>query len=174
MTSHFCRKNVTILSSQVLVFPLSDEHAFQVLRSKNITYNGYDFLALEVRVPADGLSKSSNWCFDYQYLCEEFQRRPTGCGGSYFSSVSGYSDCRDKYNSDMNIGDSLGCPPNAGIANLTKIAFPNFYQNAHYSNAFGFVACQHCNKTIQGSGFALSSLYDFLAYHATTFYTVCR
>ena len=158
---------------EALYYFLSEKHAFQVLRSKNITYNGYDFLALEVRVPADGLSKSSNWCFDYQYLCEDFQRRPTGCG-SYFSSFSVFSNCRDKYNSDMNIGDSLGCNPIAGIANVTKNAFPNLYQNAHASNAFGFYQCQHCNKTLQGSGTALQSMADFWGSHATTFYTVCR
>ena len=74
----------------------------------------------------------------------------------------------------MNIGDSLGCAPNADIANLTKIAFPNLYQNAHTSNSFGFVHCQHCNKTLQDSYLALQSMVDFWAYHATTFYTVCR
>ena len=156
-----------------LIFYLSDEHAFQVLRSKNITYNGYDFLALEVRVPADGLSKSSNWCFDYQYLCEEFQRRPTGCGGSYIP-YSYYSNCRDKYNSDMNIGDSLGCLPTVGIANLTNIAFANLRQTANLGNAFGFYQCQQCSKTLKGSEIALSSMYDFWVHHATTFYTVCR
>ena len=142
-----------------------------MLRSKNITYNGYDFLALEVRVPADGLSKSSNWCFDYQYLCEEFQRRPTGCGSRY---VIYYGDCRSKYNSDMNIGSSLGCSPNYGIAHLTNIAFPNLHPNAHASNSFGFYECQYCNKTIPGSTFALVSMADFGGSHATTFYTVCR
>ena len=144
-----------------------------MLRSENITYNGYDFLALEVRVPADGLSKSSNWCFDYQYLCDEFQRRPTGCG-SQFTSFSVYTDCRDKYNSDMNIGDSLGCAPNAAVANLTNIAFPNLHQNAHSGNAFGFNQCRHCNKTLQGSELALQYMSDFWVSNATTFYTVCR
>ena len=145
-----------------------------MLRSKNITFNGYDFLALEVRVPADGLSRSSNWCFDYQYLCEEFQRRPTGCGGSYFSSISEWSNCRDKYNSDMNIGDSFSCPPNVWIRSLTGIAFLKFYQNAHAYNAFGFYACQYCNNTLKGSETALQSMADFWYYNTTTFYTLCR
>ena len=74
----------------------------------------------------------------------------------------------------MNIGDSLGCNPTYGIANLTKIAFPNLYQNARAYNAFGFFHCQHCNKTLQDSEIALSSLADFWGSHATTFYTVCR
>ena len=74
----------------------------------------------------------------------------------------------------MNNGDSLGCNPTYGIANLTKIAFQNFYQNAHFYNAFGFAQCQYCNKTLPGSDGALDSMVDFWAYHATTFYTVCR
>ena len=61
----------------------------------------------------------------------------------------------------MNIGDSLGCSPTFGIADLTKIAFPNLYQNARAYNAFGFYQCQHCNKTLRGSYLALNSLYDF-------------
>ena len=144
-----------------------------MLRSKNITYYGYDFLALEVRVPADGLSKSSNWCFDYQYLCEEFQRRPTGCG-SYYGFHSDFGNCSHEYNSDINIGLRLGCNPIYGIANMTKIAFPNLYQHAHYSNAFGFYLCQHCDKTLQGSDYALQSMADFWYDNRTTFYTVCR
>ena len=74
----------------------------------------------------------------------------------------------------MNNGNSLGCTPTFGIATLTKIAFPNLYQNARAYNAFGFYKCQHCNKTLQGSYLALDSMTDFWAYHATTFYTVCR
>ena len=62
---------------------ISDKHAFKVLRSKNVTHGGYQFLALEVQVPADGLSKSVNWCVDYTYLCGDFHRRPSGCGSHY-------------------------------------------------------------------------------------------
>ena len=153
---------------------LSDQYAFKVLRSENVISNGYDFLVLEVRVPADGLSKSSNWCFDYQYLCEDFHRRPTGCG-SQQSSTPGYKDCRDKYNSDMNIGDTLGCNPSKKIAGLASIAFPNLSSPARDRNAFGFCNCQYCNKTIRGSAFALQTMLDFWYYNATTtFYTVCR
>ena len=74
----------------------------------------------------------------------------------------------------MNNGNSLGCPPAYVIANLTKIAFPNLYQNARAYNAFGFYACQYCYNTLKGSRNALFSLADFWVSHATTFYTVCR
>ena len=58
---------------------ISDRHAFTVLRSKNVIYQRYQLLVLEVRVPDDGVSRSENWCRDYQYLCEDFHRRPVGC-----------------------------------------------------------------------------------------------
>ena len=74
----------------------------------------------------------------------------------------------------MNIGNSLGCPPNTAIANLTNIAFPNLYQNAHALNAFGFYKCQYCNKTLQGSTLALRIMAAFWVSNETTFYTVCR
>ena len=74
----------------------------------------------------------------------------------------------------MNIGDSLGCKPTYGIANLTNIAFANLRQNAHAGNVFGFYQCQYCNKTILGNSLALQYMVDFWVYHATTFYTVCR
>ena len=151
-----------------------------MLRSKNITYKyryssdakGYDFLALEVRVPADGLSKSSNWCYDYQYLCEDFHRRPTGC-----SIPDQYTDCRDNYNSDMNIENTLGCNPADGIADLANIAFPNLSPPAHanHNNCFGFFDCHYCNKTLQSSSrFALAYMWDFWGSNGRTFYTVCR
>ena len=74
----------------------------------------------------------------------------------------------------MNNGDSLGCTSTYRIANLTIIAFANLRHNAHPGNAFGFYACHHCNKTLQGSYLALQSMTDFWYYNKTTFYTVCR
>ena len=153
-------------------FILLARHAFQVLRSKNITYRGYQFLVLEVRVPTDGLSRSPNWCFDYQYLCEEFHRRPTGCGdGGGRGSLTYVTSCRDTYNSDMANGDVLGCNPSNGVALLGNTAFPN---RATSENSFGFMYCQtECNKTIRGSNDALSYMKDFWGRGRTTMYTVC-
>ena len=141
-----------------------------MLRSKNATYRGYDFLALEVRVPADGLSKSSNWCYDYQYLCEDIHRRPTSCSASWGYQLA----CRDNYNSDMDIG--LQCYPANEIAVLANIAFPNLSPPAHRHNAFGFYLCgsNNCDKTIHGSTNALVYMSDFWQANVTTFYTVCQ
>eukprot|EP00058_Branchiostoma_floridae_P008373 XP_002593861.1 hypothetical protein BRAFLDRAFT_75679 [Branchiostoma floridae] len=69
---------------------VAGNHAFEVLRTANQTYKGsdfisqeyegVDFLVIEAKLPADGLSATENWCRDYQNLCAEYGRRPTGCG----------------------------------------------------------------------------------------------
>ena len=146
-----------------------------MLRSKNITSNGYGFLLLEVRVPADGLSRSSNWCFDYQYLCEDFHRRPTGCGEIWRAS-SGYKECHSIYNSDMDIGYTLHCNPSLAIANLVVKAFPNpISQTNLWKYSFGFHKCrsQDCSVNLTDSRNALYSTAAFEERHFT-FYTVCR
>ena len=155
---------------------LSDRHAFHVLRFKNVTYYGYDFLALEVTVPADGLSRSPNWCYDYQFLCDDFNRRPTGCGSRWASSP-GYSSCRIEYNSDMNIGDVLGCNPSGGVAAVANIAFQSLSPPAQNGiNAFGFHVCgsNYCSKTLQASNSALTYMRGFWQSNMTIFYTVCQ
>ena len=163
------------LSSFVFCSIFTGRHAFQVLRSKNITSNGYGFLVLEVRVPANGLSKSSNWCFDYQYLCEDFNRRPTGCGETYRSS-SGYEECHRIYNSDMDIENTLGCNPSRAIAKLAVKAFPNLNSQTSFSKySFGFHQCrsQDCSVNLEESRIALYDTRIFKERHIT-FYTVCR
>ena len=142
-----------------------------MLRSKNITYNGYDFLALEVRVPTDGRSASSNWCYDYQYMCNEFHRKPTGCGVTYINT-SPYSECRIKYNSDMNIGDVLNCNPSDHIAAVANIAFPNSSPKAEASKSFGFHTCNSCSKTL-GQDNSLLFIQGWQS-STNTYYTLCR
>ena len=157
----------------IIVFIMLARHAFQVLRSKNITYSGYQFLVLEVQLPADGLSRSPNWCFDYQYLCEEFNRRPTGCGNGYRRGSS-FSLCRDKYNSDMDNGDVLNCNPADGIARLANMVFPNLTYRAGSNNSFGLFLCDtNCSKKIRGSEYGLTYMRDFWLKGITTMYTVC-
>ena len=131
-----------------------------MLRSKNVTFFDYDFLALEVRVPKDGLSKSPNWCYDYKYLCEDFHRRPTGCSNIY-SDLSDLTECRDVYNSDMDTGSSLQCNPSQGIAQMANCAFSDLRKPARWTNSFAFFQCAHCNKTILGSRSALAYMRDF-------------
>ena len=147
-----------------------------MLRSKNIISNGYGFLVLEVRFPANGTSKSSNWCFDYRNLCESFHRRPTGCGENYRSS-SGYKECHSIYNSDMDIGNTLGCNPSRAIATLAVKAFPNLISQTQllHKYSFGFHQCrwQECSVNLEDSRNALYDTRTFKERHFT-FYTVCR
>ena len=154
----------------------TDRHAFQVLRSKNIISNGYGFLVLEVRVPADGLSRSSNWCYDYQNLCESFHRRPTGCGETY-RERPGYKECHSIYNSDMDIENTLGCNPSSAIAKLAVAAFPNLISQTQLLRkySFGFHQCrsQECSVNLEDSRNALDDTRAFKERHLT-FYTVCR
>ena len=165
---------LNIPSCFVLCSIFTGRHAFRVLRSKNITSNGYGFLVLEVRVPASGLSKSSNWCFDYQYLCEDFHRRPTGCGATYLE-YSGYKECHSIYNSDMDIGNTLNCNPSGAIATLAVKAFPNQISQMQSPNSFGFHVCssQDCSKNFANSSNALYHIHPFNR-HELTYYTVCR
>ena len=167
---------LNIPSCFVLCSIFTGRHAFQVLRSKNIISNGYGFLVLEVRFPANGTSKSSNWCFDYQNLCESFHRRPTGCGENYRSS-SGYKECHSIYNSDMGIGNTLGCIPSRAIAKLAVKAFPNLISQTQllHKYSFGFHYCrsQDCSVNLEDSRNALSDTAAFKEGHLT-FYTVCR
>ena len=149
-------------------------HAFQVLRSKNITSNGYGFLILEVQVPANGTSRSSNWCYDYQNLCESFNRRPTGCGENYRSS-SGFEECHRIYNSDMDIGDTLNCNPSRAIAKLAVKAFSSpISQTDLWKYSFGFFQCTStdCSVNLEDT----RALYDTRVFKEghLTFYTVCR
>ena len=146
-----------------------------MLRSKNITYSGYQFLVLEVKLPTDGLSRSPNWCSDYQYLCEEFYRRPTGCGdGHGRGSDTGLTSCRDIYNSDMDNDNVLNCNPAYHVARLANTVFPNLTYRAGSYNSFDFFLCNtNCTKTIWGSEYGLSYMRDFWLKGITTMYTVC-
>ena len=150
-------------------------YGFHVLRTKTVTYKGYQFLVLEVKVPESGLSRNDNWCLDYQLLCESYNKRPTGCGQLYASNQN-VPICRDKYNSDMNINNTLGCNPSRKIAEVANMAFPDLTTAVTYKNAFGFLYCtpEHCQKTIRGSELALTYMAAFWESNETTFYTVCR
>ena len=151
-------------------------NSFHVLRTKLVTYKGFQFLVLEVRVPASGVSMNDNWCLDYQYLCASFNKRPTGCGQSWTYNHP-YSSCRDKYNSDMNIGNVLSCNPTSKIAEIANTAFPDLNRPVvKFKNAFGFHTCKpiDCQQTIRGSDMGLTYMRAFWESSETTFYTVCR
>ncbi|CAH1272977.1 PKD1L3 [Branchiostoma lanceolatum] len=136
-------------------------HAFEVLRTANQQYRGVDLFAINARLPADGLSNTSDWCRDYQNLCAEYGLRPTGCGedwavqgGTY--SQSYYIRCVTEYNSDPYINNVLGCGYNitwnvAGVANLA------FSAGATAGRSFGFRSCdaRWCQHGIRESHWSL-------------------
>ncbi|KAI8499070.1 hypothetical protein Bbelb_235230, partial [Branchiostoma belcheri] len=65
-----------------------ENHAFEVLRIANQTYQEIDFFVIEARLPADGQSGSQNWCNDYKLLCAKYGLKPTGCGNELMDSVA--------------------------------------------------------------------------------------
>ena len=92
-------------------------------------------------------------------------------------SLSTFS-CSWYYNSNMDIGYTLGCPPAAGVSVVANSAFPNLTSPANVDNAFGFYRCDiryasNCRKTIYGSQFSLTNMNAFWQSNITTFYTVC-
>ncbi|XP_078681627.1 polycystin-1-like protein 2 [Branchiostoma floridae x Branchiostoma belcheri] len=134
-------------------------HAFEVLRTANQAYNGVDFFAIEAKLPADGLSSTSDWCRDYQNLCAGYGLRPTGCGEDY--AVEGGSDaksgrirCVTEYNSDPYINNVLGCLPASRVATVANLAFA---AGAQADRSFGFNLCatSHCQRGIYESRFGL-------------------
>ena len=144
-----------------------------MLQFTGVEYRGHFFYAFEVKVPADGQSKSLNWCYDYQYLCESYGSRPTGCGRDSDADIN---SCYTTYESYNDLRHVLGCDPSKRIAEVANIAFPNLSPPAQEGiNAFGFFRCNECNKTLQvTSENALAYMRGFWQSNMTTFYTVCR
>eukprot|EP00058_Branchiostoma_floridae_P022733 XP_002608223.1 hypothetical protein BRAFLDRAFT_87876 [Branchiostoma floridae] len=158
----------------VLCFPVlaSGNHAFVVLRTANQHYQGFDFFAIEARLPADGLSASENWCRDYQNLCADYGLRPTGCGEQYaVHGADTYVRCVTEYNSDPYINDTLGCNPSSRVAEVANLAFS---ARAAPWRCFGFHSCDNkCQRGIVASRYSLyQTFYAFL--NDRIVYTVCR
>ncbi|XP_019631700.1 PREDICTED: fibropellin-1-like isoform X2 [Branchiostoma belcheri] len=148
-------------------------HAFEILRTANQHYQGFDFFAIEARLPADGLSASENWCRDYQNLCSDFGLRPTGCGEQY--AVNGddrYVRCVTEYNSDPYINNVLGCNPSYRVADVVNLAFS---AGATWMRSFGFHECDtgDCQRGIVESLYSLYRTTDAFPGDRIV-YTVCR
>ncbi|XP_035673688.1 neurogenic locus Notch protein-like isoform X2 [Branchiostoma floridae] len=157
------------------VLASAGNHAFEVLRTANQRYQGFDFFAIEARLPADGLSASENWCRDYQNLCADYGLRPTGCGELYTYGANAddrYVRCVTEYNSDPYINNVLGCNPSHHVAEVANLAFS---AGATWTRSFGFHRCEtsDCQRGIVES-------QDSLYYTDAAFpgdrvvYTVCR
>ncbi|XP_078583731.1 uncharacterized protein LOC144866251 [Branchiostoma floridae x Branchiostoma japonicum] len=161
-------------------------HSFEVLRTANQTYKGVDFisqeyegidfLVIEAKLPAHGLSATENWCRDYQNLCAEYGKRPTGCGEDWAVhggrlSHAGRIRCVSEYNSDPYINNVLGCDPSSRVAAVENLAFS---AGATSSTSFGFNGCDSCHRGIYESRYSLhSTSFGSDGTGDRTVYTVC-
>ncbi|XP_019616597.1 PREDICTED: malignant fibrous histiocytoma-amplified sequence 1 homolog [Branchiostoma belcheri] len=127
-------------------------HAFEVIRTANQQYQGVDFFAIEAKLPADGLSATSEWCRDYQNLCAEYGLRPTGCGAD--QTGPNYRGCVTEYNSDPYINSVLSCPPAEGVAEVANLTFS---AEATADRSFGFHKCnRYCQPGIYENDLSLT------------------
>ncbi|XP_078583835.1 uncharacterized protein LOC144866348 [Branchiostoma floridae x Branchiostoma japonicum] len=150
-------------------------YAFEVNRTANIQYEGIDFLAIEAKLPADGLSATENWCRDYQNLCAEYGMRPTGCGEDADGLWAGTERLVSDYNSDPYTNNVLGCPPNVGVAAVANLAFS---AGAAEQRSFGFYRgnLADCQRGIYESRLGLKTTEGAFAADGTgdrIVYTVC-
>ncbi|XP_066291226.1 fibrillin-1-like isoform X2 [Branchiostoma lanceolatum] len=135
-------------------------HAFEVLRTANQQYNGVDFLVINARLPANGLSNTSDWCRDYQNLCAEYGLRPTGCREEGEGQGGNSPDppdtvrCVTEYNSDPYIKNALGCGSAKRVAEVANLAFS---AGASFRRCFSFYGCQTswCQRGIHESHWSL-------------------
>ncbi|XP_023931285.1 fibropellin-1, partial [Lingula anatina] len=132
--------------------------AFEVIDTRNVTYKGLQLLAVKVRVPANGKSASTDWCYDYRNMCQSFGRRPTGC--------------HDVYSSYMPPNDELSCSPASPVYHIANDAFRVPISG---SQCFAFHRCQSgdCSSTFASSGDALMSSGGIMSSNDRVGYTVC-
>lgn len=143
---------------------------FNVLSTADVTYQGIDYLVLEVSLKSvtAGLD---NWCYEYTNLCQTYGYVPTGCGNMYSDMANGYGICKSEYLSDGE-SNSLGCNPSGGVSAAAQQAG---YFNASFDNSFGYHYCDDttCTKTWCSGMFCNTAL----SYWDTTKpigYTLCK
>ncbi|XP_048590010.1 uncharacterized protein LOC5502460 isoform X2 [Nematostella vectensis] len=146
------------------------ESAFTILRTAKTTYRGQPYLAFHVRLPANGVSRYSTWCHEYQELCGLYHLKPTGCGSSH--TWTPYTDCETTYGSVRPPGNDLDCNPSGGVYDIARDAGLNPYATSY---SFAFYACStYCTSTLPTSG-CYSPLYCLSTGHPRReAWTVCR
>eukprot|EP00058_Branchiostoma_floridae_P019575 XP_002605065.1 hypothetical protein BRAFLDRAFT_124137 [Branchiostoma floridae] len=158
---------------------VTGNHAFSVVSTSEQTYKGISFLVIEATVPADFVSASENWCRDYQNLCAQYNKRPTGTGldgtlGTWdmtFNTASGR--CVTEYGSDPYINNALGRSPSNAVKALVVSTFPVQESYAH-GRSFGFLYCDnHCHRDLETSAFGLHDTYYAYSSNDHTVFTVC-
>ena len=136
--------------------------AFQVVETKDSTYEGHEVLVVKAHIPSNGVALSENWCEDYKLMCYYYGYRPTGCGVDYADDIN-YASCRYDYQSVMPTDNVYGCPATVKIALIAKAAG---FLSATASNSFGFSDCKAtCVSTLTvGGPFIDLSVADGIVY----------
>ncbi|XP_013396192.1 uncharacterized protein LOC106163219 [Lingula anatina] len=152
--------------------------SFKVLDTMRTTYGNYDFLAVKVLLPEDGMCSSGDCCTEYKNLCSFLGPfSPTGCSRPHITTSSTeYLRCESDYNDDINIRDTLSCNPSSNIASLVNSAFGiNSASGGTNGNTFGFHQCgvQKCVASLSGSAAALSYTAGAMSGDRVA-YTACR
>ena len=135
--------------------------AFRVLDEKAVSLNGSKYLAIKAQVPVDGKSKGSDWCEDYQSLCESYGLKPVGCGGQ----------CITKYSAALKPGGP-GCQ--ASRTKVKQIANDAGFSQATETNSFALNDCNGCSSRISDRECLEEDLFCLNAHNPyRVVYTVC-
>ncbi len=144
---------------------------YQVLETKNVNYQGIDYLLLKVSYLSQ-TSIAANWCAEYLALCQSYGYVPTGCGSNFNSG--GYGYCKSKYLSD-GVSNTLNCNASSGVAAAAKQAG---YADASSTNSFAFHSCNDgpdtsCGKTMCTGDYCNNAL-SYFGYSKPHGYTLCK
>lgn len=123
---------------------------FEVIHAQSVVYSSINYVAIKARLPSHGKPMHENWCKDYQALCESYDARPTGCGGTNINHPD-YGRCASKYHSNMPGNDYFAC---TSTTNIKAIANSAGFTEATEANSFTFHNCSDaaCNRDLLISG----------------------
>jgi hypothetical protein len=130
---------------------------FKVLDDKKLaSYNDKDYTAIKVQVPLNGKSSDTNWCKDYQLLCQSYNMAPLGC-----------ADCVSKYDSSFTT-----CPMSTNeIEQLIHLAG---FSEATSSNTFIYKSCRACSSQVLENECQTNDLFCLQEANShRVFYTMC-
>ena len=130
---------------------------FKVLDDKKlINYNDNDYMTIKVQVSLNGRSNDTNWCKDYQLLCDSYKMLPLGCG-----------DCVWEYYSS-----SASCPVSSTDAE--QMLHTAGFNGANSSNTFIYKTCSSCSNQVVQNECQTNDLFCIDKDNRyRVFYTVC-
>jgi len=164
-----CGTNTTCVSGGCATY--NPTH-FTVLASNQVTYQGYNYVAVKVALSSLD-SAGETWCDDYEQLCKVvFGGVPVGCGPPYNPGNAGYETCGTLYDSN-GVNGTLSCNPSYGVAAAATSAG---FSAATSMNSFGFHYCgtnhEYCTKTWCSGEYCSTSL-SYMDSSEPSGYTLC-